>query len=72
MNWLRLILILGGLDDSFNLLFLVGILSSSLIISHHNASLIIHRGSPVANNDCEGNDLRFGILRSGVELLQRR
>jgi len=44
-------LILGGLDDIFNLLlFPVGILHTLSATLHHNTSLIFHLGSPVGNS----------------------
>jgi len=46
MNWLSLILILGGLNGLFSLLFLTGILFTWSVTWHHNTSLIYHRGSP--------------------------
>jgi len=45
MNWLSLILILGGLDNLLKLLlFLAGVLFTSSVSQHHDLSLIFHRG----------------------------
>ena len=47
MSWLSLVLILGGLNDLFNLLlFLAEIFFTSSVTLHHSTSLIFHRGFP--------------------------